>query len=252
MLLKTLWDINSNRNNLWIWWIHAFYLYRKDVWTWKHGQADHPLFKNVQKLRDKLIEATGTVNRAKQLLSSWFKNGRFSTPLAYDWLRVKHTKKPWMTLIWKTYIPPKFSFILWLSMRGNLNTNDKWLIQTEDRSYAFCKRVPESIAHLFFQCTFVKAIWQRVRCWLMVGKAMITLHSAVKWIKKYFGGAHIQSKAVVLAFAAIVYAVWSARNKVIFAGASLSSADILKNIQISVLTVLHNLYLVECLYFMHV
>lgn len=74
MLFKILWDIHSNKNNKWIRWIHTFYLKGKDVWTWTHSKADHPIFKHIHKLRNVLIEATSSVNQAKQLLSTWFKN----------------------------------------------------------------------------------------------------------------------------------------------------------------------------------
>lgn len=47
MLFRVLWDIHSNKNSLWIRWIHAVYLRGKDIWTWSHGRDDHPLFKNL-------------------------------------------------------------------------------------------------------------------------------------------------------------------------------------------------------------
>lgn len=127
MLFRILWDIHSSKCTLWIQWIHAFYLRRKDVSTCSHGRDDHPLFKNIQKLRDSLITHVGSIHNSMQLLGSWLKNGKFYTSLAYDWLRHKRDKKPWMSLIWRTYIPPKHSFIMWLAMRGRLNTKDHWM-----------------------------------------------------------------------------------------------------------------------------
>lgn len=186
MLLKTLWDIHSNGNSLWVEWIHAYYLFNKDVWSWTHGSGDHHLFKNIQTLRDRIIGFTRSIHSAKQLLSSWFINGKFSTYLTYDWLRIKHDQKPWMTHILKSYVPPKYSFILWLALRGRLNTKDIWFEQPEDISCVFCKSSKESIAHLFFQCTFVKSIWSQLRNWHNIRRSMTTLLSTVKWIKKEF------------------------------------------------------------------
>lgn len=48
----------------------------------------------IQNLRNSLIITVGSVNHAKQLLSTWYKDGRFCTSLAYDWLRIKHDNKP--------------------------------------------------------------------------------------------------------------------------------------------------------------
>lgn len=173
--------------------MHAFYLRGKDIWTWTHNKADHPLLKEIQNLRDQLTEGIGSIQQAKQLLSTWFKNGRFSTTRAYEWMRTKYEKKPWMTLIWRSYIPPKFSFILWLALRGKLNTKDHWLREVEDNMRVFCKSVPESILHLYFSCTFVKAIWYRIRQWMNIQRSMTTLLSSIKWIKKeYRGGLSLQ------------------------------------------------------------
>lgn len=145
-----------------------------------------------------------------------------------------------MTLIWKQYIPPKHSFILWLAMRGRLNTKNLWIEKPDDASCVFCKRHPETISHLFFRSSFVQAIWNRVRNWLNIHKSMTTLLSTVKWIKKEYRGAMIITKSVTLAFAAMVYFIWSSRNKILFAGASILSSEILKSIQVSVMTVLYD------------
>lgn len=115
-------------------------------------------------------------------------------------------------------------------------------MESQDTSCIFCKRAPESISHLFFKCTFVNSIWRRIRSWLNVQRSMSTLHSAVKWIKKDFGGAFIHSKVVVLAFAATAYTIWASRNKVLFAGKSVSSNEILFSIKTLVLSVIYVLY----------
>lgn len=62
ILLRILWDIHSNKNNLWIKWIHVYYLKDRDVWSWQHGSADHPLFKNIQSLRNSLITTASSIH----------------------------------------------------------------------------------------------------------------------------------------------------------------------------------------------
>lgn len=42
-----------------------------------------------------------------------------------------------------SYIPPKFSFILWLGLRGRLNTKSKW-IGDHDRTCTLCKSSMET------------------------------------------------------------------------------------------------------------
>lgn len=190
---------------------------------WTSSKDDHPIFKKIHQLRNRLIELTGSLNQAKQKMNSWYKNGKFCSSDVYDWMRIKYEKKPWMSLIWRNYIPPKFSFILWLALRDKLNTKDHWLTQVEDTKCIFCKTVPESISHIYFQCSFVKAAWYKIRRWLNIQRSMTTLLSSIKWIKKDLRGANIHNKAVVLAFAATVYIIWITRNKIMFSGSSAST-----------------------------
>lgn len=171
-----------------------------------------------------------------------------SVSLAYDWLRIKGDKKPWMSLIWRMYIPPKFSSILWLALRGRLNTKDRWINLPADNTCVFCNNVPESISHMFFKCTFVNVVWIKVRSWLKIGKSMTSLLSTVKWIKKAYAGAFIHSKAVVLAFVATVYSIWSFRNQILFASRNASVDDIVKVIKTLVLSVVYSIYPADVVY----
>lgn len=199
--MKTLWDIHENKNTLWIKWIHEVYLRRRSVWEWSCGRDD-PLL----------------VAAAIELMKSRSSNGILSTAKAYDWLRTKIEAKPWMSsLIWKQYILPKYSFILWLGMWDRLYTTDKWVVEVDDKRCSFCKRHLETTNHLFFHCTFVQAVWSKVQGWLGISRRMDTLKSSVKWIKKDFRGGLIKTKAITLAFAATVYLIWKSRNEAVFA-----------------------------------
>lgn len=106
-----------------------FTLGGKDCWTWRHGRDDHPIFKNLMKLRDSLIIAIGSVQNSINLLNSWLQNDKFCTESTYDWLKWKMDKNPWMRLIWKVFLPPKHSFILWLAFRSRLNSKDSWFLK---------------------------------------------------------------------------------------------------------------------------
>lgn len=128
--------------------------------------------------------------------------------MAYDWLRSKRESKPMMRLIWRNYVPQKHSFVLWLTLRGRLNTKDNWFFQNDDDYCVFYIRYHETISHLVFRCTFVNSIWRCVRRWLNINKEMNTLLISIKWIKKDHGVAFSNSKAALFAFAATVYMIW--------------------------------------------
>ncbi|GAA0166844.1 hypothetical protein LIER_21909 [Lithospermum erythrorhizon] len=42
----------------------------------------------------------------------------------YDLLLLPRAKKPWMSTIWKHYIPSNYTFTMWLSCRNRLATTD--------------------------------------------------------------------------------------------------------------------------------
>lgn len=121
-------------------WVHVVYLHGKDIWQQRNGRDDPPIFKNLFKLRNLLINKTGYVQNSITLLSSQQNQIKFSSLKAYNWIRPMHESKPWMNLIWRTYIPPKHSFILWLACRGRLNTMNNWISFHTDGMSVFLAR----------------------------------------------------------------------------------------------------------------
>lgn len=91
--------IHSLKDNLWIKWIHVYYLRGRNIWTWNPSKADHPVFKNIQKLRDYLKFHAGSINQAQVLLGTWYRKDKFSSSMAYNWLRTIGDRKPWMSSV---------------------------------------------------------------------------------------------------------------------------------------------------------
>ncbi|KAL2246258.1 UNVERIFIED_CONTAM: hypothetical protein Sindi_2894000 [Sesamum indicum] len=135
---------------------------------------------------------------------------------AYEYFRSKLARQPWKAAIWKAYIPPKYSFILWLGLRGRLATRDRLGFLQEEDLCSLCINTKESAKHLFFECPFSNFVWSRIRHWLGINRTMSTLQSAVKWLKKEKIGSSVQNKARHLALACTVYTLWRHRNEVIF------------------------------------
>lgn len=158
-------------------------------------------------------------------------------------------KKPWMALIWKNFIPPKHAFVVWMAMRNRLNTMDRWIYLEGYGHCVFCNNHCETSSHLFFKCSFVQAIWRRVRVWLSISRAMTTLLSSIKWIKREYGGARIRSKAILLDFEATIYFDWSARNQRMFVDHADSVDSIFQQIKIHVYSILYLMYPVKVITF---
>ncbi|KAG9133259.1 hypothetical protein Leryth_020754 [Lithospermum erythrorhizon] len=101
-----------------------------------------------------------------------------------------------MRIIWRPFIPPKFSFTLWLSCRKRLATRDSLsFMNLDDVSCVFCRMK----MRLYIICSFM-SITSTIRTWLGIRRQMTTLESAIKWIKKEHGGKSIRAKAIILAF----------------------------------------------------
>ncbi|KAH6779019.1 hypothetical protein C2S52_010256, partial [Perilla frutescens var. hirtella] len=119
-MTKTLWNIYAKKDFLWVKWVHIEYLRDRDVWSWTPHDRDSPLIKNLCEIRKELIENNGNcIDSAKKLIDHWYSLANGSSN-AHNWLRRKGEKR-----FWKTFIPQKYSFCMWLAIRGRLATRDR-------------------------------------------------------------------------------------------------------------------------------
>ncbi|GKE83131.1 RNA-directed DNA polymerase, eukaryota, reverse transcriptase zinc-binding domain protein, partial [Tanacetum coccineum] len=58
------------------------------------------------------------------------------------------------------------AFMVWLAIRGRLKTQDLMGVweKKDDMRCVFCKNVPDSHDHLFFECSFTRRIWDSLKC----------------------------------------------------------------------------------------
>ncbi|KAK4383087.1 hypothetical protein Sango_2809900 [Sesamum angolense] len=151
-------------------------------------------------------------------MTEWTDSKGLVTSKAYEYFRPKLPRQPWKASIWKAFIPPKYSFILWLGLRERMATRDRLAFLHEDPSCSMCINSKESAKHLFFECPFSSYVWSHIRQWFGITRRMSTLLSAVKWLKKEKTGSSVQNKARHLALACTVYSLWRHRNEIIFEG----------------------------------
>ncbi|KAL0293332.1 UNVERIFIED_CONTAM: hypothetical protein Sradi_6943000 [Sesamum radiatum] len=117
-------------------------------------------------------------------MTGWSSSKGLETSKAYEYFRSKRTKQPWQSAIWKAFISPKYSFILWLGLQGRLSTCDRLTFLQENESCLLCINTQESAKHLFFACPFSDFVWSHIRHWLGISRRMSTLLNTVKWLKK--------------------------------------------------------------------
>ncbi|KAK4441793.1 hypothetical protein Salat_0514200 [Sesamum alatum] len=109
-------------------------------------------------IRDRIVGAFGSPQVAKQLIETWASSNGLDTSKAYEFFRPKHARQPWQAMIWQAYIPPKFTFILWLGIRERLSTRDRLAFLQEETSCSLCINRSESAKHLFFDCPFSERV----------------------------------------------------------------------------------------------
>ncbi|GAA0184624.1 hypothetical protein LIER_31912 [Lithospermum erythrorhizon] len=71
-------------------------------------------------LRDMLVAAFGGRAEAIEGLEGCCVGDKLVSKLIYEKLCTYRVKKPWMSAIWKGFIPPKYSFVVCLTCRDSM------------------------------------------------------------------------------------------------------------------------------------
>ncbi|KAK4416778.1 hypothetical protein Salat_2503300 [Sesamum alatum] len=229
-------------DTLWVKWVNEVYLRGASVCDWQSKKGDSPLLRRLADIQDKLITAFGTSEVAVEHMGAWSNLKGLETSKAYEYFPPKLARQPWKAAIWKAFIPPKYSFILWLGLRGRLATRDRLAFLDEEHSCSLCINTMESAEHLYFACPFSNYVWSHIRQWLSITRRMFTIHSAVKWLKKEKTGSSVQNKARTLALACTVCSLWRHRNEIIFEGKAPNPDGLIACIKITVCRIIFALF----------
>ncbi|CAH9110833.1 unnamed protein product [Cuscuta europaea] len=193
LLARTLWDVHLKKDTLWVRWVSGVYLKGKIVWDFVPHTRDSQLMKRLSLIRDKIRGCFNNLNDTIVGLNSRSTNGKLTSAKIYDLLRVKGNARTPMSFIWKSYIPPKLSFNVWLALRNLLPTQDSLGYLHIVNRCDLCKGGLETIPHLFFLRPFTCRVWQHIRNWMGLRHEMTTLLSAVKWIMKTHRGSTLKA-----------------------------------------------------------
>jgi hypothetical protein len=129
----------------------------------------------------------------------------------------KKKKKPgveWHGVVWFSAAIPKHAFFLWLAFQDALTTREKMCRwgYTGDILCLFCSFKQESLAHIFFECSFSRRIWRSIMADYKVLDPPNDWDLIVKWSSAGMKGKNLYSTARKLCFAATVYNLWMQRN----------------------------------------
>ena len=72
------------------------------------------------------------------------------------------------SLVWKVWAPPKVKFFAWLALQKRLQTSNRLATRGWPNCglCPLCKRTPETISHLLFECRFTTRLWRFIKDWL--------------------------------------------------------------------------------------
>nr|GEZ77206.1 hypothetical protein [Tanacetum cinerariifolium] len=98
----------------------------------------------------------------------------FSVNTVWNDLRVCSDIVPWATLVWFNQCIPRYAFMVWLAIHGRLMTQYLMGIweKNGDMRCVFCKNVPDSHDHLFFECELSKKVWDCLKCMVRMDHAL--------------------------------------------------------------------------------
>lgn len=138
---------------------------------------------------------------------------RVTTLTIWDSIRSSGQPVAWCKLVCHKFIPPRFSFFLWLAFQNGMQTMDRLsnfglLVNPTCR---LCNAHNETFNHLFFSCPFSFQLlisvlqncgWKGFsRSWLSITNFIISHPSSF-----------VQYGILYLGFAAIVYHTWKEQN----------------------------------------
>ncbi|XP_060200597.1 uncharacterized protein LOC132628856 [Lycium barbarum] len=207
---KLLWNLCRKADKLWVKWVHTYYIKNQSVWNYFPQQASWML--------KKIFKATKTLELAGIDNEEFTAAPTFSIKQVYLKLRGCHQKVSWRKLICNNHGSPKWVFILYLALNRRLYTRDrlkKWGI-TNQVACPLCGTEPETIDHLFFQCSFSAAVWEKLLMWQGYQRKAMEWTNEVLWMCAQVNGKAAQSQVCRMVAAGSVYILWQERNNRVF------------------------------------
>ena len=131
---------------------------------------------------------------------------------------------------------PKHAVITWLAILNRLPTVDRlkaWGID-KDGLCSLCKQEQESRDHLFFECSYSKAVWKKVLQLCGLNREVLDWRREFAWAVQKFKGKALITKILKISWNAYIYCIWKERNNRLFVHKEESIEQVLEHIQISV------------------
>ncbi|XP_058766374.1 uncharacterized protein LOC131639972 [Vicia villosa] len=124
----------------------------------------------------------------------------------------------WSPLMCSNPARPRATLCLWMQCHGRLPTKDRMLRFgfIQDNVCSMCRQDVETKEHVFFECRFPRSIWCTILDWISIKHTPLIWIDELRWVIDNSNKKGWRAKNLKLAFAEVVYGIWSHRNNLIF------------------------------------
>ncbi|XP_022042316.1 uncharacterized protein LOC110944982 [Helianthus annuus] len=134
-------------------------------------------------------------------------------------IRIRDQPKPWSKVVWSSFNIPKHSFMCWLIFKKKLWTQDRIMRWNHSVTGSMnlmccllCQSGLETHEHLFFECSYSKSVWHKVRHKVYMNSIQDSWEDISAWFIARANSKSVFSVASRLVVAAAAYVIWSERN----------------------------------------
>ncbi|XP_059439694.1 uncharacterized protein LOC132172241 [Corylus avellana] len=194
-------------------------------WLWKPARSEA-----LVEIQAGLSEIS--LGHVDQPIWTASRNGFFVSSDTWEALREKNELIDWWKLVWFPLAIPKQAFILWLAVKGRLDTGDRLLTRgyKGDVNCVFCRDQLESRDHLFFEGSFSYRIWRFCLSRCRIANSPIIWEEVLQMGCSEWGNKTFKVVPGRLALGSTVYNIWCNRNEIKHAGHPKTEEQLLKKI----------------------
>lgn len=155
------------------------------------------------------------------IIWSGSRNGELTMKTAYEYYREKCPMIQWEKNIWRAFLPPKISLLVWKILRRRIATSDR-LRRRGMHTGGVCLRciqgTLEDENHIFIYCQNAKNLWEWVS--QLIGEDITRfteISELIRWSVRLPKKNQCCQSILALIFCGI-WELWVARNSIIFNG----------------------------------
>lgn len=209
-MLKLLWNLSAKTDNLWVKWIHTYYMKHEELFNVENKANYSWIMKDILKQREVLLDVQGLWNHMHTV-------GKLSMKKMYLKLNVDDPKVLWNCMFNGNKARPRAQMMLWLVCHGKLATKSRLyrLKLIDNMQCYFCDK-EETLNHLLFGFAELRIIWQKVITWIHFHHDPMEWDEEIKWLMLQGKGKVWKVAFIKLSMTGNLYEFWQYRNTICF------------------------------------